>query len=121
MRSTITYRFNRGVTVAEVLLIQHRNGISKIEGFVGSDEDHLQSIGTASSSLGDSSPSTFNFFLDGYHDLFKFQNPREGKVFRLLITKTSLNNGYALYRAYPRDRSHKAFDVLRLDEIAGAY
>jgi hypothetical protein len=41
----------------------------------------------------------------------------QGKLFRILITKSSSNSGYALSRAYPRDANHKRFDVQRIEEV----
>jgi hypothetical protein len=36
-------------------------------------------------------------------------------VFRVVVTKTPLPNGYAVYRVYPRNGDHRPYDVLRSD------
>ena len=112
-RANITYHFDEPAKISEVLIIQHTNGIVQIEGFVGSDEKSLHSIGYANSTLGDNLPLKENTFAEGYRDVFKFGTADEGRVFRIVITKTPLPNGYALYRAYPRSGDHRPYEVLR--------
>jgi hypothetical protein len=112
-RANITYRFDELANISEVLIVQHTNGIGQIEGFVGNDENSLRSIGTANSTLGANLPLKENTFAEGYRDLFKFERAGEGKVFRIVITKTPLPNGYAFYRAYPRSVDHRPYEVLR--------
>jgi hypothetical protein len=112
-RANITYRFDQPATISEVLIVQHTNGIGQIEGFVGNDENSLRSLGTANSTLGANLPLKENTFAEGYRDVFKFERAGEGQVFRIVITKTPLPNGYAFYRAYPRNADHKPYEVLR--------
>jgi hypothetical protein len=112
-RANITYRFDEPAKISEVLIVQHTNGIGQIEGFVGNDEKSLRSIGNANSTLGANLPLKENTFAEGYRDVFKFERADEGKVFRIVITKTPLPNGYAFYRAYPRNADHRPYEVLR--------
>jgi hypothetical protein len=114
-RANITYHFSEPAKISELLIIQHENGIGQIEGFVGNDENDLQSIGRANSTLGADLPLKEKTFTDGYRDVFKFPRSREGKVLRIVITKTPLPNGYALYRAYPRNADHQPYEALRAD------
>lgn len=114
-RANITYRFSAPARISEVLIIQHENGIGQIEGFVGNDETDLQSIGRANSTLGADLPLKEKMFEDGYRDVFKFPRSREGRMLRIVITRTPLPNGYALYRAYPRNADHTPYEVLRAD------
>ena len=101
--------------ISEVLIVQHTNGIAQVEGFIGDDEKNLKSIGFANSALGANLPLRENTFAEGYRDIFKFERAGEGKVFRVVITKTPLANGYAVYRVYPRNSEHRPYDVLRSD------
>jgi hypothetical protein len=112
-RANITYRFDQPAHISEVLIVQHTNGIAQIEGFAGNDENSLRSLGKANSTLGANLPLKENTFVEGYRDVFKFESAGEGKVFRIVITKTPLPNGYAFYRAYPRDADHRPYEVLR--------
>jgi hypothetical protein len=115
-RANITYRFSKPAKIGEVLIVQHANGIGQIEGFVGNDERNMKSIGRASSTLGANLPAKDGTFVDGYRDLFRFERTGEGKLFRIVITKTPLPNGYAFFRAYPRNIDHRAYDILRAAE-----
>jgi hypothetical protein len=116
-RANITFRFSKSVKIGEVLIIQHANGIGQIEGFIGNDEKNMKSLGRASSTLGADLPPKNGTFVDGYRDLFKFGRSGEGKLFRIVITKTPLPNGYAFFRAYPRSNDHTSYEVLRAGEM----
>ena len=114
-RANITYRFDAPAKISEVLIVQHTNGIAQVEGFIGYDEKDLKSTGFANSTLGTNLPLRENTFAEGYRDVFKFERAGEGKVFRVVITKTPLPNGYAVYRVYPRSSDHRPYDALRSD------
>jgi hypothetical protein len=115
-RANITYRFTKPAKIAEVLIVQHTNGIAQIEGFIGNDERKMRSIGQANSTLGTDLPLKENTFAEGYRDLFKFKRIGRGKIFRIVIRKTPLPNGYAVYRAYPRDENHGPYQILRIED-----
>jgi hypothetical protein len=114
-RANITYRFDAPAKISEVLIVQHTNGIAQVEGFIGDDEKNLKSIGFANSTLGANLPLRENTFAEGYRDVFKFERAGEGKMFRVVITKTPLPNGYAVYRVYPRNSAHRKQPSKRLN------
>ena len=114
-RANITYRFSAPAKISEVLIIQHTNGIGQIEGFVGNEERNMKSIGLANSTLGANLPLKENTFAEGFRDVFKFERSGEGKVFRIVITKTPLPNGYAVYRVYPRNGDHRPYEAFRIE------
>ena len=118
-RAVITYRFDKPARVVDVLLIQHTNGVTQIEGFVGENENAMESIGkSTSTTVGANLPLQDRRFVDGSRDVFAFPKTRQGRLFRIVITKTSGTSGYALYRAYPRDSNHKPFGVREFEEVA---
>jgi hypothetical protein len=118
-RAVITYRFNKPARVVEVMLIQHGNGVTQIEGYVGDNDNAMQSIGKApSTSVGANLPPQDGRFVDGSRDFFYFPQTREGKLFRMVIRQTSGTNGYAMYRAYPRGSNHKPFEVLSFEDAS---
>jgi hypothetical protein len=114
-RANITYHFSEPAKISEVLIIQHTNGIGQIEGFVGDDERNMRSLGYANSTLGSGLSLKENTFAEGYRDVFKFERSGEGRIFRMVITKTPLPNGYALYRAYPRNGDHRPYEIFRAE------
>jgi hypothetical protein len=79
----------------------------------------MRSVGSGfrSSELGADLRLKNRTFVDGYRDLFKFERSGEGRLFRIVITKTPLPNGYAFFRAYPRNDDHTPYEVLRAGEI----
>jgi len=107
-RATITFTFDKAARIADVMLIQHTNGVAEIEGFIGNDERSLRSMGRAHSSQGANLPNRDRFFSEGFPDTFKFERAAEGKVFQVHITRTTLSNGYAFYRLYPRNEAQQA-------------
>jgi hypothetical protein len=116
-RANILFRFNKSVRVADLVIIQHSNGVAEVEGWVGDSKDNMRSIGTATSSLAQAALG-LNVFNNGARDVFTFKQSGEGKFLRVVITKTSLPNGYAFFRMYPRNSSRKPFQALRLDDLA---
>ena len=100
-REVVTYHFDQSTVVSQLEVIQHANGVSRIEGFVGDSVDSLVSIGNVFGPSGDITGS--GVFSDGTSQVFDFNNAVAGTWFRFVVTKTPLDNGFALYRAYPRD------------------
>ena len=96
-RAVVTYQFDEAVVVDKIEVVQHRNGISQIEGFVGDSLGSLTSIGAV---FGPSGDTTFPFY-EGQRYVFDFDNARAGQFFQFVIRKTTLHDGYAMYRAYP--------------------
>jgi hypothetical protein len=99
-RSIVNYEFSQPVKIDQILVVQHTNGITCLEGFVGDDINNLQSVGTIWGPTGDALGGCV--FPEGSLQLFDhFPNPKKGKFLRLRIKKTSLTNGYALYKIIP--------------------
>lgn len=103
-RSVLTYTFDEETVVDQIEIIQHTNGISKIEGFVGNSPGSLMSIGEATSSL-------VYPYAEGASDVFDFDNSIGGTIFQFVVTETPLSDGFAAYRAFPRDASGQRFDI----------
>ncbi|MBN1435510.1 MAG: hypothetical protein JW936_00420 [Sedimentisphaerales bacterium] len=99
-RAVVTYRFDQATVVDQIQMIQHINGIWKIEGYVGNSVGSLASIGTATvpQVTSELQASTFDF-----------DNTVAGTYFRFVITGTDISNGYACYRAYPADSMGQRF------------
>lgn len=100
-RAVITYFFDQPAVVKSVRVIQHGNGVTKLEGFVGNSVDAMTSIGSVFGDRGDITGSYV--FTEGEASVFTFTNSQPALYFRFIIRKTSLGYGYALYRAFLRD------------------
>jgi len=100
-QAIVTYQFEQPTVIDQVEIIQHANGVSQIEGYVGDSVGSLTSIGSIFGPLGDVTGS--NVFAEGSSYVFDFNNVTPGRVFQFVVRKTSLANGWALYRAFPRD------------------
>jgi len=97
-RAVITYHFTEANLVTDVDWVQHQNGITRIEGFAGNSLGSLTSVGNVFCNQGDL--LGLAQFTEGEHSLFTFTSPTPGTYFQIVITKTSLVNGYAGYRTY---------------------
>ncbi|AWO91941.1 MULTISPECIES: hypothetical protein [Bradyrhizobium] len=112
-RAVITYEFTASTAVKDVVVIQHANGVVEMEGFAGDSLDTgatWRSLGKAQSRLVGlaTGPTVFPEFA---RDLFEFRPATTiaGKFFRFKITKTPHVNGWAMYRAYPRNADGDPF------------
>ncbi|WP_338695202.1 hypothetical protein V5279_03725 [Bradyrhizobium sp. 26S5] len=118
-RANVTYQFTAATSVRDLLVIQHTNGITEIEGAVSDTgaPGSWQSIGIAKSRLvtdpaTGTTPTGANMFVEGSMDLFVFPNPPAAKLhLRITVHKTSLANGWASYRIYPRNDQHDPYTV----------
>ena len=101
-RAVVTYTFNASTIVKGVEIIQHTNGITRIEGFSGNNPSSVISIGSVFSPAGDiTGPGSF---AELSSSTFDFGNTTQsGTVFQFIVRKTSLDNGWANYNAYPLD------------------
>lgn len=99
--SMVTYTFDRPTVIEQVEIVQHDNGVTRIDGFVGTNLASMTSIGNIFGPLGDVRGDAL--FVDGDTHVFYFTNTTPGTIFQFRITQTSQEAGYALYRAYPRD------------------
>ncbi|NUM36710.1 MAG: PEP-CTERM sorting domain-containing protein [Candidatus Brocadiae bacterium] len=99
-RAVVTYEFSEAVTVKSLQIVQHTNGVTKIEGFAGNSLSSMVSLGSV---FGPSGDAMGGQVLPEYaYQVFDFNNTTvSGKYFQFIIRKTSLGNGWALYRATP--------------------
>lgn len=97
-RAVVTFHFDGRVRVNGLRIMQHANGITRIEGFGGDSLGSMTSAGNVFGTKGDvTGAGVFSEFeMEG----FTFTSPQEGSYFQYVITKTSLENGYASYRTY---------------------
>jgi hypothetical protein len=103
-RAVVTYTFDASTIVKGVELIQHTNGITQIEGFYGNSPSSLTSLGSVFGPAGDVTGS--GSFAEFSSSKFDFGNTTNaGTVFQFVVRKTSLENGWANYNAYPLDVS----------------
>jgi hypothetical protein len=106
----VTYFFDKPAQVAALQIFQHTNGVLKVEEFVGDDPDNLTSIGIAKDPKARTQRD--RVFPDGEEDVFVFEKPYSGLVFRFSVKESSLPNGtWAIYRAYPLDQNNRKFRV----------
>jgi hypothetical protein len=121
-RARIIYDFTASTAVNDVVVIQHSNGVVEVEGYVG-DNPHpsgpWRTLGIAQSRLVGSAtgPGVFPEFA---RDVFEFRSPTpiSGKCFMLVIRKTSLKDGWAMYRAYPRNKDGDALTPASANIVA---
>ncbi len=86
-RAVVTYVFDFPVTVSELEVVQHANGITQVEGFVGDSLASLSSIGSVFGPDGD--VSGYGYFAEGRDDVFDFNNTTAGTVFQFVVRKTN--------------------------------
>ena len=99
-RSVVTYRFDAPTVVDQVQMIQHNNGIWRIDGYVGDSIAGLAPIGSATAPQPTVEFQASTFYLN---------NAAAGTYFRFIITGTDISNGYACYRAFPADVNGQRF------------
>jgi hypothetical protein len=96
----VLYRFDVPMIVSQLELIQHANGITRVEGFAGNSPGSLVSIGNVFGPLGDVTGASVFGEMQPY--TFDFNNTSvSGTYFEFVVTKTSLSDGWANYRAFP--------------------
>lgn len=97
-RAVVTFRFEEPVYVNSLTVIQHRNGLTKLEGFSGQDISAMTSVGNVFSEKGDITGA--DAFAEFEPSKFTFNRNASGRYFQAIIRKTSLSDGYACYRMY---------------------
>ncbi len=100
-RAVVTYTFDTPTVVDQLEIIQHTNGVTRVEGYVGDSVDSLTSIGSIFGPDGDATGEFHFAETESY--VFDFDNATAGRVFQFIIRKASHTRGYAAYRAFPRD------------------
>ncbi|KKK95129.1 hypothetical protein LCGC14_2675920 [marine sediment metagenome] len=106
-RAVVTYEFDQPVIVDQIELLQHVNGVSRIEGFVGDSLDALISIGWVFGPYGPAAAP--DMFQEREPYVFDFDNLQQGTFFRFVILQTLAPNGYAAYQAFPRSAGRVRF------------
>ena len=101
-RAVVTFHFDISTIVKGVEVIQHQNGISKIEGFSGNALNTLASLGSVFGPSGDITGASL--LTEWSSQTFDFGNTvTAGDFFQLVVRKTPLANGWASYRIFPLD------------------
>lgn len=98
--TVVTFGFGTPTIVDQLEILQHFNGVTRVEGFVGNDLLSMASIGNIFGASGNVSGPAM--FTEGQPYIFDFDNVLAGTFFQFRITQTSLVDGYALHRAFPR-------------------
>jgi len=98
-RAMVTYEFNQPAAVGYMQFVLHANGIVQIEGFAGDTPETLESVGVVTGSKG-IPPTVYGVFSELSINTFSFPNPRPGKLFVMVVRRTSWVNGYANYQTY---------------------
>ena len=106
------YKYDVPIVVDRLNVIQHSNGVTQVEGFAGNSPESLISIGSIFGPLGDVTgngepcfdgvPRAGCAFFEGQPYSFQFNNTSvAGTYFMFVVRKTSLPDGFALYRGGP--------------------
>jgi hypothetical protein len=98
----VTYLFDSPVIVNSLRMIEHGNGVTRVQAFVGNSLDSMVSIGNVFGAKGDQ--TGYGVFGECEENLFSFVNEQSAVYLQIVFTKTSLDHGYAMYRAYPEWR-----------------
>jgi hypothetical protein len=102
----ITYTFDQAEVISGVEIVQHLNGITEVEGFLGDSTNTLISLGSVFGPSGDITNGTPVVPSDGTLQLFNFGNTNvSGTVLRIIIRKTSYPTAFATHRIYPLNAS----------------
>ena len=103
--NVVTFTFDSPVVVDQLQVIQHANGVTRIEGFVGNSLGSLVSMGNIFGPAGDLLGESA--FIDGTTNptpyVFDFNNAISGTIYQFVVTKTSSAGGWATYRMFPAD------------------
>lgn len=102
----VTYYFDRPVTVAEIEMLVHQNGITQIEGFVGDSPDEMTSIGKAMV-VGAARNQPFADERGAHVFQFEPSLVQPGRLFRFVVKETVQPDRYANYQAFPRTVDHE--------------
>lgn len=105
--AVVTYAFDVPTTVAELEVIQHQNGIARVEGFAGNQLNAMTSIGNVFGPRGDVRGG--GIFTEGESTVFQFPGRIAATLFQFRISQTSLAREYAIYRAFPRNEHGQRF------------
>jgi len=101
-RAQATFVFGTAATVTSVTIVEHVNGVTVIECFVGNDVDSLTSVGVYTGSMGGDQFSGGSYFNDGDVNVFTIPSAAAtaGTVFRVRVYRTSHPAGYSVFRMF---------------------
>ncbi|MBA2400939.1 MAG: hypothetical protein H0V72_20000 [Bradyrhizobium sp.] len=121
-RAWVIYEFTAATSVKDVIVIQHANGVVEIDGALGDTPDpngQWRSLGVAQSRLVGSATGD-RIFPEFARDQFVFPTvgANTGRFLKLVMKKTSLKDGWAMYRAYPRNSDGDAFTPASANIVA---
>ena len=103
-RAVVTFQFDTPTIVKAVEIIQHTNGISKVEGLAGDALNSLVSLGSIFGPSGDIIGA--EVFSEWTSQVFDFGNTTSGGTFfQLGVRKISNPLGWATYRIFPLDEN----------------
>jgi hypothetical protein len=112
--AAITYTFDRPEIISGVEIVQHVNGITEVEGFLGNSTNALVSIGAVFGPSGNITDGAWVVPSDGTAQVFNFDNTRvSGTVLRVIIRKTSHPSAFATHRIYPLDEKGVPISLAR--------
>ena len=104
--AVVTYTFDQAEVISGVEIVQHVNGITEVEGFLGDSTNTLVSLGAVFGPSGDITDGTPVVPSDGTLQVFNFGNTDvSGTVLQVIIRKTSYPTAFATHRIYPLDAS----------------
>ena len=98
-RAWVAMTFDAPVVLSGLDVVQHANGITRIEHFVGADMSTLVSVGNAFGLRGDVTGDVV--FAEYERDRFDWTSQSAGTMHYFVVTKTSNPAGWATYRWYP--------------------
>jgi hypothetical protein len=102
--ATVTYTFDHAEVITGVEIVQHENGITQVEGFLGNSTNTLVSLGAVFGPSGDIVDGTWVVPSDGMPQVFHFDNAcASGTVLQITIRKTSHPTAFATHRIFPLD------------------
>ncbi len=98
-RAVVTFEFGSPVRLEAIDVVQHTNGLTLLEAFVGDDLQSLASIASVFGPFGD--VTGWHVFAEYDLQRFEFPPAAAGRFLVVVIRKTSLHDGYASYRMFP--------------------
>ena len=116
----VTFRFDRPVTVSEVEMLVHPDGITRIEGFAGDSTGELTSIGEATVT-GAARHQPYTTERSSHVFRFEPDRVRPGTLFRFIVRETVQPNRYANYQAFPRTADQLRIQSKQRMENAPSY
>ncbi len=116
--ATVTYKFDSPTSVAGVEIVQHVNGITKVEGLAGDSLAAMTSLGAVFGPSGDVISGFVSSEAASQSFFFNSSGPA-ATIFQLIVRKTVYPNAFACYRIYPLDSSGQRIPVIASTQPPG--